>query len=382
MSTTSNVSPKISLKKFRDAVDKMDENLRAISSDGKKVFGYFCTYTPIEMIHAAGFLPIRIAGGHGRVELADSLTPNFICPYVRQATERALKGQYDYLSGVIEGYTCDVVCGAVNVWEDNFKGELFHTIPLPYDDYPADREFFKAVLNELKEKLEAVGGKVSDESLDSSLTLYEKIRGIMLRFIDIRVRGNFPLSAAEFLIVVRAGFVTPPEDYLIMLEELSRDMEAIAHKTETKNNKRIPVLVSGSLIEEPRIFEILEESGGVVVADDLCTGFRNFHPERGEGKTPMDRLIDRYINRFPCPSRSRTGVRVPRFVELVKSSGARGVVFLFQKFCSPHLADHPPVVEALKREGIPQIAIEMEETGIMEGQLRTRLEGFFEMIGS
>ncbi len=378
MSKNSNVT----LERFTDAVKKMDENLKEISSGGKKVFGYFCTYTPVEMIHAAGFLPVRIAGGQGRVELADSLTPNFICPYVRQATERALMGRYDYLSGVIEGYTCDVVCGAVNVWEDNFKGELYHTIPLPYDDYPADREFFGAVLEELKEKLESVGGNVSDESLDSALSLYGKIRGMVLRLVELREKRSLPLTAAEFLTVVLAGFVTPPEEYLSMLKGLSAEIEEKGEKGKTRANEGIPVLVSGSLVEEPGVLEILEESGGVVVADDLCTGFRNFYPQGGEGKTPTERLIDRYINRFPCPSRSRTGVRVPRLVELVKNSGARGVIFLFQKFCSPHLADHPVAVEALKREGIPQIVIEMEETGIMEGQLRTRLEGFFEMIGS
>jgi benzoyl-CoA reductase/2-hydroxyglutaryl-CoA dehydratase subunit BcrC/BadD/HgdB len=380
MSKTSNIS----LEKFKDAVEKMDEKLEAVSSGGKKVFGYFCTYTPVEMIHAAGFLPVRIAGGQGRVEHADSLTPNFICPYVRRATERALEGRYDYLAGVIEGYTCDVVCGAVNVWEDNFEGELYHTIPLPYDDYPADREFFRAVLEKLKERLGSVGGNVTDESLEASLSLYGKIRGIVLRLVEMRKKGSLPLTAAEFLTVVLAGFVTPPEDYLSMLEGLSAEIEKRGKnvETKTKTSGGIPVLISGSLVEEPGVLEILEESGGVIVADDLCTGFRNFYPEGGEGKTPTERLVDRYINRYPCPSRSRTGVRVPRLVELVRDSGARGVVFFFQKFCSPHLADHPVAVEALKKEGIPQIAIEMEETGIMEGQLRTRLEGFFEMIGS
>lgn len=381
MSKSPKTSEKISqnnlVSKFREALDNMDKNLEEISAGGKKVFGYFCSYTPIEIIHAAGFLPIRIMGGTGRVEHADSLTPNFICPYIRQATERALKGQYDYLSGVIEGYTCDVVCGAVNVWEDNFKGELYHTIPLPYNDYPEDRVFFKAVINELIEKLGAIGGVVTEDSIAESLTLYAKIRKSILQLVDLRSEGKLPLSAADFLVVVQAGFVVPPEDFLKMVQELL-DLIKDSDNVELSG---IPVLISGSLIEEPKVLDLLEESGGVVIADDLCTGFRNFHPASGEGETPIDKVIDRYMNRFPCPSRSRTSVRIPRFLELVKKSGAKGVVFFFQKFCSPHLADHPPLVEALKEENIPQIVIEMEETGIMEGQMRTRLEGFFEMLG-
>ena len=379
MSKPPKTSTKNFIAPFKNAVDNMDENLKAISAGGKKVFGYFCTYTPIEIIHAAGFLPIRIMGGTGRVDHADSLTPNFICPYIRQATERALKGQYDYLSGVIEGYTCDVVCGAVNVWEDNFKGELYHTIPLPYNNYPEDRVFFKAVINELIEKLEAIGGVVTEESIAESLALYTKIRKSMLQLSDLKSEGKLPLSAADFLVVVQAGFVVPPEDFLEMVQKLSDSIND-SDKVEQIEQSGIPVLVSGSLIEEPKVLDLLEESGGFVVADDLCTGFRNFYPHSGEGETPLDQLIDRYINRFPCPSRSRTSVRIPKFIELIKKSGAKGVVFLLQKFCSPHLADHPPLVEALKKENIPQIIIEMEETGIMEGQMRTRLEGFFEML--
>jgi benzoyl-CoA reductase/2-hydroxyglutaryl-CoA dehydratase subunit BcrC/BadD/HgdB len=126
--------------------------------------------------------------------------------------------------------------------------------------------------------------------------------------------------------------------------------------------------------------EILEESGGKVVADDLCTGFRHFFPPGGEGQSPLDQLIDRYINRFPCPSRTRARNRSPLIIELIRRSGSSGVIFLFQKFCTPHLADHPIITEALRRENIHSIMIEMEETGINEGQLRTRFEGFFEML--
>jgi len=41
------------------------KRLEAVSSKGKKIIGYFCTYTPIEIIHAAGFLHVRILGGTG-----------------------------------------------------------------------------------------------------------------------------------------------------------------------------------------------------------------------------------------------------------------------------------------------------------------------------
>jgi benzoyl-CoA reductase/2-hydroxyglutaryl-CoA dehydratase subunit BcrC/BadD/HgdB len=57
------------------------------------------------------------------------------------------------------------------------------------------------------------------------------------------------------------------------------------------------------------------------------------------------------------------------------------VIFVVQKFCTPHLADYPAVSEALKQNGFPSILVEMDETWQMEAQLKTRLESFFEMMG-
>jgi benzoyl-CoA reductase/2-hydroxyglutaryl-CoA dehydratase subunit BcrC/BadD/HgdB len=361
---------------FIETVRDHNKRLRALSSKGKKVLGYFCTYTPIEVIHAAGFLPIRIMGGAGQAKEGYSLLPNFICPYMRLSLEKALRGEYDFLSGLIQGYTCDVACGLLNIWEENIRGELYHLMPLPYNDSPESRDFFRAAIMELVERLEAIGGKFTEQGLDQSLKLYGSIRDHILNLYEMRYDRRLPLSASDLLYIIQAGFVSPPEEYLEMLEALTQGLAG----EKMPDAEGIPVLISGSLIEEPRALEILEETGLRVAADDLCTGLRHFHPPAGQGKDPIEQLIDRYLHRFPCPSRVRVKDRVPLVKEMIRRSGAKGIVFLFQKFCTPHLADHPVLSEELKKEGIPNILIELEETEILEGQLKTRLEAFLEML--
>jgi benzoyl-CoA reductase/2-hydroxyglutaryl-CoA dehydratase subunit BcrC/BadD/HgdB len=68
-------------------------------------------------------------------------------------------------------------------------------------------------------------------------------------------------------------------------------------------------------------------------------------------------------------------------MELIRASQAKGVIFVFQKFCTPHLADHPMVAQGLKDALIPSLAIEMDESGLMEAQAVTRLETFWGMLG-
>jgi len=94
---------------FTETLNDYPERLRSLTARGKECVGYFCTYTPVDAIHAAGFLPIRIMGDKGPVEKAYSLAPDFICPYMKRSLEKALAGEYDFLSGIIQGYTCDKV---------------------------------------------------------------------------------------------------------------------------------------------------------------------------------------------------------------------------------------------------------------------------------
>ncbi len=368
----------VSVEPFVIALNESDARLRKAAREGSKSIGYFCTYTPVELIHAAGVIPVRVMGGVGEVNDAYSLAPNFICPPLLLSLEKALKGEYDYLSGIVQGYTCDVVCGMVNIWEENVGGAIYHTIPLPYNDNPASRKYFRSCISELSDKLESIGGTITEESLTESLDLYAAIRKIILGFYDKLSEGLLPLTAADLFYVIRAGFVVPPDEYFDMLRLLQKEIE----NAEIPAREGIPILISGSLVEDPRAFTILEEVGGRVVSDDLCTGFRHFHPPDGEGNGAIERLIDRYMKRFPCPSRTRATERAPLLIELVRRSGAKGVLFLFEKFCTPHLADYPILKEELIKENIPGIVVETEETGIMEGQLRTRLQGFIEMLES
>jgi benzoyl-CoA reductase/2-hydroxyglutaryl-CoA dehydratase subunit BcrC/BadD/HgdB len=364
------------IQPFAEAIRDQKERLTALTSGGRKALGYFCTYTPIEMIHAAGFVPVRIQGGDVAIERAASLTPSFICPYLRQGLEKALRGDYDFLSGVVQGYTCDVACGLINIWELNVPGELYHTVPLPYVDSPEARTFMRQALGELADKMAAIGGRITDDSLAASLDLYGEIRALTLDLYERRSSGRLPLSAVDLLTVVRAGFVTPPEDHLAMLKNLATGLEG----TPSDQRQGVPVLVSGSVIDEPHVLEILEASGGRVVGEDLCSGWRNLSPPAGEGDDPVDCLMDRHFKRFPCPARMKAQERAPLIVDLAERSGARGVVFVLQKFCTPHVADLPVLMDALQAKGLRGLDVEIGETDLNRGQLRTRLETFFEML--
>jgi len=367
----------IDVSPFQRAVTHRTQRLRQVKQT-RKIFGWFCTYTPMVMIHAAGFVPVRISGGATRIDKANALVPSFVCPYLRAGLEHALGGQYDYLSGVITSYTCDAACGMINIWEENVPAEFFKTIPLPYHTNEEAKAFFRETMNEFAEGLTAAGGIIDDASLSRTLDIFTEVRSLMRELYELRYDNRLGLSGREFYTVVEACLSLPPEESAPLLSALVDS----ARKGNSSGRPGIPILISGSLVEDMRIYDAVERAGGRTAADDLCTGYRFIEPVDGSGASPMDRLIDRYMRRFPCPARSVVGDRTEPIRRLIERSGARGIVFFFQKFCTPHLADYPALREDLKDTGLPTLFVEMEETGINEGQLTTRLEGFFEMIGA
>ena len=365
------------VRPFSDAVAESAQRLADLASRGRTLVGYFCTYTPLELIHACGMMPVRVTGDPGAVEKAYGLAPDFICPFMKRALEKALDGKYAYLSGLVQGYTCDAACGMVNIWEENIGGALYRALPMPYNDSPESRAYLTAEYTAFIDQAVDAGGSYSPERLGASLDLYAGIRLRMLDLFARRARGTLPLSAAALHVVIQAGFVTPPEVFSAMLDTLQVDDESAVHATPATG---IPVLVSGSLVESVSVLAAIEAAGARIVADDLCTGVRHFSPADGAGADPMARLVDRYMSRFPCPSRSRAEDRLPLILDLVERSGARGVVFVLQKFCTPHLADVPTLTDRLREKGLYSLVLEMDETWQLDGRVRTRLEGFLEML--
>ena len=137
----------ISIQPFIDA-SKNTERLAKAAAKGKPVIGYLCNYTPVELIYACGFIPFRITGGPGPLDRAYDLLPDFVCPFLKRVTEKALNKEFAFISGIVQGYTCDAACGVVKVLEKNISGNIFEVIPFPYADSIDSRQYFLNTLTQ------------------------------------------------------------------------------------------------------------------------------------------------------------------------------------------------------------------------------------------
>lgn len=364
------------MDRFRKAYEKSSQILTALHAQGQKIYGYFCTYTPIELVAACGILPIRIMGGRGKTEQCYHLLPEFICPFMKRSLEKALAGEYSFLSGIVQSYSCDAVCGCQAVWKNNFPDISLYSISLPYNDNPPARDFYLEEFNSFIEKMGRTTDSSFQEALRQAIAQYRKIRKAVLMIYQYAQSGFLDISAEKIWYIVQAGFVMPPDSYLDLLNQLIREKR----QTPITKDNQIPVIVSGSEIGHPDILSYIEQKGGRIIWDDHCTGIRSFEPEEGKGIDPLERLVDRYMKRLPCASRSRAEDRWPEWDIRLQHENAQGVIFILQKFCTPHLSDIPYFKDQLKKRGIPALVVEMDESWEVSGQIRTRIDSFLDMI--
>ena len=369
----------VSTRNFAEIVENRAERLREYKErTGKKVFGYFCTYTPEELLHAAGILPVRLFGGTDDITQADTLMQSFVCPFVRGVLDTALKGGFDYLDGIVHAYTCDATCGLFGIWQRNVEVDFTYMYAPPYFMSEGSLKYHVRELEKLKKALEEyTGAEISNESIAESIELYNRKRSALKRLYAIRAANPTPIAGSEALEVVLAGTVMPPEDFSEMVDGFIK--EALRPVGCGQDARR--VYISGSELHDPEILRTIEESGATIVGDDLCTGSRGFYDLVETGGDPIEALATRYIERTPCPSRLPASRRLEFILEGMRECRADALIFVIQKFCDPHLAEHPPLSRHLKEAGIPNMIIETEHRiGPSREQIRTRVQGFLEML--
>ncbi|MBW2193716.1 MAG: 2-hydroxyacyl-CoA dehydratase, partial [Deltaproteobacteria bacterium] len=75
-----------SLKQFYNIADEPFGYARQWKQEhGRNIIGHFCSYTPEEIIHAAGALGFRIFGAGPQITLADAHLQAYSCSLVRGA---------------------------------------------------------------------------------------------------------------------------------------------------------------------------------------------------------------------------------------------------------------------------------------------------------
>lgn len=348
-----------------------------IKLPGKPVIGWFCSYTPLEILLAAGLQPYRVIPNPGKsITSADGYIDRNYCPYVRTCLGEALEGNYKFLDGIVFVNSCDAMRRLYDVWRHNIGGNFIHLLDLPRTDSAEAINYFRERLEDLTMEIrDHFKVEVTDTALASSAKALNILRGNMRRLYRLNRDRGFALSAAQMHTVVKASTMLPADVFSPLLNQLLNELDnAAGHR------KGPRLLVTGSVMDNPHILELIEECGAQIVADDLCTGTRQFWDAVECTAAPLTDLSYHYLRRTPCPRMKNTEKRFDHIIRLIDDYKVNGIIFYTMKFCDPFLFDVPVFKTRLESKGIPSLLLEGDYTPGTLGRVRTRVEAFVEML--
>lgn len=370
-------------ERFREINNTYPETdlIKNFKSDGKKVFGWLCTYVPEELIHAAGGLPVRITGYQQETELDDANAHLYIvsCSFSRSCLQMGLKGQYQFLDGIIAGSTCDGARRLYDHWCRYVKIPFSRILSVPRKYNEATLDLYYQEILELKQNLEDyLGVKITDKALLDSIKVFNRTRELLRKLYELRKRPEPPITGADTLEILNAGFRMPKEIFNTWLEELLSRLET----SEIKHLGKARIMIIGSVLNNPAFIKSIEDQGALVVIDELCTSVRYWYDTvvlKGN-EPPLKAIARRYLTNFPCARMFPSTERFERIIELIRSYKVDGIVSENIRYCVPYAHDLPLLKDRIKDTGVPVLALDIEYGTSGSGQVQTRVQALLEMI--
>ncbi|MGP8110754.1 MAG: 2-hydroxyacyl-CoA dehydratase subunit D [Thermoplasmata archaeon] len=355
---------------------------RAWRKAGGKAVGCFPVYTPQELVHSFGMLPVAMQGGGENLEIsrADAALGSFLCSISKSTLEMALTGLLDPFDAFVFPYICDVSRNLDGIFARVLPKKPSHMLHLPQNfASPATIPFLVAEYRSLIEKLERVAGRpFSQEDLRASIAVFNEQRALVERLAALKRETPWKVTLVEYYLLLRLGGLLPREVHVPLLRRALAELEG----RERKSKDAIRVIVIGPFCEQPtlELLQLLEDVGCYVVGEE----FQMLHrwcPRIEPGTNPLESLATSYV-RTPVDIgvRSTPTTKAAAVLERVDASRAQGVVFLTAKFCEPALEDVVLYRRALEGRGLPYLHMEFEEKSTTYEQARLQLETFVESI--
>jgi benzoyl-CoA reductase/2-hydroxyglutaryl-CoA dehydratase subunit BcrC/BadD/HgdB len=345
---------------------------------GSIPIGFFCPFVPEELLHAAGTLPFRLISIPMNMSHTQAYLPPYCCHLIKSSLENLLLGKLNFLKGVIFSHTCDSMQGLSDIWAHQRRIPLHFDLMIPsHLNSESSKPYFRAEIERFKEFLESHFGKITHQKLKTSIQLFNHIRELIGKIYALRRKGPGLLSGNDFANVIRAGFWMDRSHYLNLLKELVDTLP----KNRKDDQEFIPIYLSGNMAHSAPYFSLIEEAGGHVVQDDLCSGSRTLRLMVPENPDPVEALVQRYFESFFCPTKYiNPEAHMETLWKDVQESGARGVIFLLYKYCEAHYFDYPDLKSMLESKGIPTLLLEIEDPSTAKEQLKVRVQAFIEML--
>ncbi|MDR3600037.1 MAG: double-cubane-cluster-containing anaerobic reductase [Desulfosporosinus sp.] len=376
------------LIEFEDLRAKSINALLAAKEEGRKVVGKYCIYSPMEIVVAAGAIPIPLCSTkQDPIAVAEKVLPRNLCPLIKSSYGYAASGACPYfkLSDLlIAETTCD---GKKKMYELLAEIKPLHLLQLPQKQDEEALQYWYGEIIKLKDRLEVeLSVTITDRGLREAIQLMNEERRSLKDLQDIAKLKPSPISGIDLLMVLyNRGFSIDKREAVVMVDRLTLELKELYSQGVSPFNTKTPrILLTGVPIGigSHKVVQIIEESGGNVVCFESCGGYKAVYDQVDEEKEPLLAIAENYL-RTPCSCMSPNSARFELVEQLADEFKVDGIVDLTWQGCHTYNIESYSLKKYLQQKrSRPFLQIETDYSESDVEQLKVRIEAFLEMISS
>ncbi len=354
---------------------------------GNRLVGVLCSYTPMEIIDAAGASAVGLCGTSDEViPDAEKVLPANLCPLIKSTYGFAYsqKCPFTYFSDLIIGETtCD---GKKKMYELLADLKPVHILHLPQS---REREYERAGWREecrlLKERLEELYGiTITDDDLRAAARRRNRLRAAQLAMFELQAQQPPAMGGVELMSTMFAGtFNFNVDSFTQQVEDTVAARKAAYDAGErpiSADAKRI--LITGCPVGGVinKIGKTIESNGGTVVCMDDCSGERTARMMvDAEADDILGAIADRYLD-INCSVMTPNEGRMENTLAMCEKYHVDGVVESVLTACHTFNVESAKMQAAVEGAGIPYMKIETDYSAGDQGQIDTRIAAFIETL--
>ena len=375
---------------FYDLFRSFNKNGHTLPTD-KKVVGTMCLQVPDELIYAAGATPMRMcSGAYAYDQVGAEFMPAKSCPVVKATTGMLHVNQELWgktVASVVVPTTCDQKKKSAEMLKD--MGYPVYILEMPSSkESDGSRFYWQESVKKFTLDLEQITGtKITASKLQNVIAEMAECSRLFRKLNELRKGQTALIFGTDILLVTSAFFIDEMASWQQAVQKLITELEERKSKDLAITNRQAPrLLLTGSppIFPNLKVPILVEQAGGVIVADEVCSSNRLLYDTVAYDETNLNDMVpalaDRYLKPCTCPCLTPNTDRNRKLEEMVESHNIEGVIYQAFSGCMPYEMEQRQINNTLDGVGVPMLYLETDYSNEDLGQLSTRIEAFIESI--
>lgn len=373
------------MNKLQEATDSNLEDISQAKSEGRKVVGFYCLYSPTEIAVAANGIPMGLCGTkNDPIAAAEEILPRNLCPLIKSSYGFAVSGTcpfFQFSDFIVGDTTCD---GKKKMFELLSRTKTTYVLQLPQNQTgDGEQTSWKNELFRFRQIVEEETGiQITDSDLRNAIKLMNSERQARKRIMDLNKQNPAPLPGSTLIeVLFKIGFLVDKQKGIALMNEVVNTLQDKEQIEDSSNKLRKRILLTGVPVGlgSDKVVKIVEQSGADIVAYENCSGYKQAF-QVDEEIDPMDALAKQYLS-IPCSVMSPNKERFSLLTEMLEEFSVDGVIDLTWQACHTYNIESYQVNEAVQAQlDVPVLQLETDYAESDTEQLRVRIEAYLEML--